>query len=78
MDPYKCELCDFSSRLQSNYFRHLTTNKHINNEDKYSEATINDLEKGQKTDKKGHFFKKKGQTNSAVRKTSENNKNELY
>ena len=61
MDPYKCELCDFSSRLQSNYFRHLTTNKHINNEDKYSEATINDLEKGQKTDKKGHFFKKKGQ-----------------
>ena len=51
MDVYKCELCDFASKLQSNYLRHLTTNKHIKNEDEFGDITLNEEKKGQKTDK---------------------------
>ena len=61
MDVYKCELCDFASKLQSNYLRHLTTNKHIKNEDEFGDITLNEEKKGQKKDKKGHFIIKKGQ-----------------
>ena len=66
---YNCVLCNFTTKLRSNYLRHLKSNKHLFNEDKEGivsekEAKVaNFAKKGLKKDSKrtqNDFWQKKG------------------
>ena len=52
MPLYTCSLCNFSSMLKGDYKRHLKTNKHINNHNKYGVKTTKDHKKTTKDHKK--------------------------
>jgi hypothetical protein len=60
MVNYNCNICDYITKRQYNYNKHLNTKKHINNEKSYDMNNGNYIEKTEKKDSKGLKIKKKG------------------
>ena len=80
---YNCELCNFTTKLKSNFARHQNTKKHKNKEisnENYEGKGIKEIKKGLKKDSKGHKmspFEKKNdekRTQKGLKRTQKSEK----